>query len=152
MPHRFTDPLDIVLDAIEAGNVEKLRELILSGQLNVNDIVDEISIFGLAAKSGRLEIVQMMLEYGADVNLPSRKSDVWTALMSAAEGGNLEIVKLLVEIGANVNEIRDGGNCALMVAGRASHQDIFDYLAPLTNPDLRQNVTKELSDGSRELY
>ncbi|HAZ45728.1 MAG TPA: hypothetical protein DDW76_36550 [Cyanobacteria bacterium UBA11369] len=152
MPHRFTDPLDIVLDAIEDGNVEKLRELILTGELNVNDIVDEISILGLAAKSGRLEIVQMMLEYGADVNLPSRKPDVWTALMAAASGGNLEIVKLLVEIGANVNEIRDGGSCALMVAGRASHQEIFDYLAPLTNPGLRQKVIKELSDGSRELY
>jgi ankyrin repeat protein len=93
-----------------------------------------------AAAQGYLEIVRVLLEAGAEVNIHSNDPEYWTPLMYGVSSGNIEIVKLLVEAGANVNEIRNGGNFALMIARDSKHQEIFKYLAPLTDPVLRQEA------------
>ena len=43
-------------------------------------------------------MVQLLLENGADVAVPSNNG--WTSLNSAADSGHLEVVKLLLEKGA----------------------------------------------------
>lgn len=45
----------------------------------------------LAVSHGRLDMVQMLLEAGADINI--QDEDGSTALMCAAEHGHIEIVK-----------------------------------------------------------
>ena len=68
--------------------------------------------------------------------------------MIAGIGGNLEIVKLLVEAGADVNATDENGNVALNKTAYYGHQDVFDYLLPMTsNLEQRQYAQKQLALG-----
>ena len=54
----------------------------------------------MAAQEGHLEIVKLLLDAGADVNIPSRSGQ--TPLYQASGQGYLEIVKLLLNAGADI--------------------------------------------------
>ena len=69
-----------------------------------------------------------------------------TPLMAAVCGGNLEVVKVIVDAGADVNYVQEAGDYALALAASSGHQDIFDYLAPLTNSELREQTEEELKE------
>lgn len=58
-----------------------------------------------AAKHGRYEAVQLLLDAGADVNFEGGRYS--NALYAAVLGGNNAVVRLLVEHGANINSLRD---------------------------------------------
>jgi len=60
------------------------------------------------------EIVRMLIERGADVNIKNSKG--MTALMIASRGGRTEIVRMLIERGADVNIKNSNGKTALMLA------------------------------------
>lgn len=70
-----------------------------------------------AAYYNRVEIAELLLEYGADVN--SVDIDGWTSLMKSAMGGYLDMVKLLLKYNADRFLIDDDGNTALMWASEA---------------------------------
>jgi ankyrin repeat protein len=92
-----------------------------------------------AAFSGDLELVKLLLSYGADPKVIS--SDGETMLAAAAGLGfiqgyskgrsaaeRLEAVKLFVELGADVNQADDFGITPLMVAGNTGDTAIIQYL------------------------
>jgi ankyrin repeat protein len=104
-----------------------------------------------AAFSGDLELVKLLLSYGADPKVIS--SDGETMIAAAAGLGfiqgyskgrsaaeRLEAVKLFVELGADVNQADDYGITPLMVAGNTGDTAIIQYLvdkgADLTAYDL----------------
>ena len=62
--------------------------------------------------------VELLLRYGADINLPARGPIKRTPLQRAAEIGSMEIVELLVRNGAEVNApaARRSGATALQLA------------------------------------
>ncbi|MFN8388919.1 MAG: ankyrin repeat domain-containing protein [Bdellovibrionota bacterium] len=64
-----------------------------------------------AAAVGHLEIVEELLNDGADVNERGPRDS--TALMFAAGGGHLEIARMLVERGADIDAREAGGWTAL---------------------------------------
>ena len=57
--------------------------------------------FHAVAEAGHLDIVQSLLEVGADVN--KRDEDHQTPLYHASVGGKVEVAKLPIEHGADVN-------------------------------------------------
>lgn len=92
-----------------------------------------------AAFSADLELVRLLLEYGADPHIKS--SDNETTLAAAAGLGwvhgfhkdraredRLEIIKILVEMGADVNWQDNYGISPLMVAGNLGDIPIIQYL------------------------
>lgn len=92
-----------------------------------------------AAFSADLELVKLLLEYGADPKI--RSSDNETTLAAAAGLGwvhgfhkdrsredRLEIIKILVEMGADVNWQDNYGISPLMVAGNLGDIPIIQYL------------------------
>jgi ankyrin repeat protein len=58
-------------------------------------------------KGGEDDVVKLILDKGADVNMGAGPSG-FTPLMGAVEVGRPELVKLLVERGADVNASKDG--------------------------------------------
>ena len=56
-----------------------------------------------AIETERREIVELLIQYGADINAPARAGVRQTPLQKAAEVNNLEIVRLLLDNNADVN-------------------------------------------------
>ncbi|UCE64809.1 MAG: ankyrin repeat domain-containing protein [Nitrospirota bacterium] len=79
-----------------------------------------------AAAQGDLELVQQLLEEGADVN----GTDAWghTPLMSASWAGHKEIVQVLLKRGADVNATTRLDWTALRFAEKLSHPEIVALL------------------------
>jgi len=141
---KFYEPL---IEAVKKGDLEKVLTIIEVG-INVDlEDLDGIPL-GVAARNGNLELVQVLLKAGANVNYLPRNSDNMTALMEAARGGSLDIVKILVEAGANVNEEIQSGS-ALEMAAMKGEEEIYNYLAPLSNPELIEIAKEDLYWGIR---
>ena len=58
-------------------------------------------------KENNVEIVERLIEAGADVNVKDRYGD--TVLMTASGNGHLEVVEKLIEAGADVNRVASKG-------------------------------------------
>ena len=108
------------------GNIQAVREAIISG-VNVNAADD----FGrtpliLAAHKGHDEIVNALLDSGADPN--HKNAGGMTALMLSAWRGYAEIVSALLHAGADPNAKNNDGETALMFAAMCGHYDILHSL------------------------
>ncbi|RYP53073.1 hypothetical protein DL768_001850 [Monosporascus sp. mg162] len=79
-----------------------------------------------ASYNGRKDIVQLLLEKGADVKIQG--GNYGTALQAASYNGHKDIVQLLLEKGANVNIQGGEYETALQGASHGGHKDIVQLL------------------------
>jgi len=86
-----------------------------------------------AAAGGNVEAVELLLDRGAQVDVP--QGGGYTALHSAASNGNLALVRRLVERGADRSAISDDGRTPADIARERGHVAVADDLA--TEPGLR---------------
>jgi ankyrin repeat protein len=111
-----------VNDALERGANVNVRDEVKWGW----------TVLMTAASIGNLEIVKLLVEHGADVNLKNVKGN--TALILAAQNDNFNIVKYLVEKGADVKIKNEYGKTALYsIENRFSshnniNSDIINFL------------------------
>lgn len=109
---------------VEAGAVEALREVLdrSEPEWRAADATDESgrTLLDRAVALGRADIVQVLLEYGADADKPSRGR---TPLETAAASGECLIAELLLANGAS-----PAGSDALHVAAAAGHNDVLKLL------------------------
>lgn len=112
-----------VFSALKLGNSQLVKEILEEDPSQVNSSNQEgASPLMLAAVSGQLEVVQLMVEKNADID----KQDAvhgWTALMQATYHGNKDIVKYLLSQKADVNLRAKNGYTA------------FDLVMLLNDPD-----------------
>ncbi len=94
------------------GNAEMVKLLLNSGAKF------DVTAFHLAITNARdnVDIVQVFIEHGADVNQPADGLPAHTPLMFAAEFGHVEIGRLLLEKGADIDKLDAFGDPALNVA------------------------------------
>jgi ankyrin repeat protein len=79
-----------------------------------------------AAERGNIEVVQILVDVGADVNAYGGK---WGSALQAASGmGHKEIVLLLLQAGADVNQQGGEGGNAIQAAANHVQQDIVQIL------------------------
>jgi ankyrin repeat protein len=129
--------------AFASGHLEIAKLLISAGAL---PCLNE-HIMSHAIHEHRYEIVAYLIELGFDVNQKFEEYENRTALIKAAQVGNINTVKKLVESGADVNAISRKNDWALMNAACQGWHEIYDYLAPLTSPQLRSWAEKRLPLG-----
>jgi ankyrin repeat protein len=79
-----------------------------------------------ASASGQLEIVQLLLAHGADVN--AQQEGGFVPLHNAAQNGQLEMVRLFLDKGADVNAANKDGLTALHYALEGGHEAVADLL------------------------
>lgn len=111
-----------------------------------------------AAFSGDLELVKLLLSYGADPHIVSKDKE--TTLMAAAGTGfingyskgrspaeRLEVVKLLVQLGEDVNAADNYGITPLMVAANLGEMPVIKYLMD-QGADLAAHDLGKKNDGA----
>lgn len=125
-----------IFNAIQDGDILVAERSIKSGDVDVNEYLDEYTLLGWAAEHKQLKLVKLLLKKGADVNF-SPHSQVATPLMDAIGSGDLKIIQALIEAGADPNIIICE-DYPLLLAAKNGSQKIFDFLLPLTREDLRE--------------
>ena len=113
---------------LHSPNVNVSRLLLLSGASpDVNtDLATQSPILCVFASKGFTEMVSLLLEFGADINIPN--GDGQSSLSLAASTGHMETVRLLVESGARLNTLDRLGQCPLVLAARRGHFPVLEYL------------------------
>jgi len=79
-----------------------------------------------ASHMGDVDVVKVLLEKGADVNIVGDKGV--TPLMLASQLGYEGIVEMLLKAGADVNIVSEGGVTALMAALQEGYEDVVEML------------------------
>ncbi|KAF4928951.1 Ankyrin-3 [Colletotrichum viniferum] len=124
----------------EATDLEKestVRLLLETFNVDPNATGDEYgTALTAAAYDGTLDIVNLLLDKGADINSP----DGW-ALQAAAAEGHYDVVKELLDRGADVNSLTENENfpqgTALQAAAESGKVEIVTLLIEYgVNPDL----------------
>ncbi len=96
-----------------------------------------------------IDVLKELIQMQIDFNVHDNNGDGETILMAIANAGHLPLVKWLVNKGANVNAVDRKGNFALLYAALQGWQEIFNYLEPLTDLDLKDGIEKTLALGLR---
>lgn len=107
------------------GHFERVNE-VLHRNKNFTHLDLQLGLYA-ASYRGHVDIVDMLISAGADVN---EKSSQWgaTALMHAVGGRAYHVVRLLLNRGADIAAANDGGQTALHVAALRSYLDIVRLL------------------------
>jgi ankyrin repeat protein len=155
-----TDPLPLIKKLLDAGaNPNALVNNTPRARMREGSprIVYATALMR-AAFSGDLELVKLLLSYGADPHIVSKDNE--TSLMAAAGTGfingyhrakpaaeRLEVIKLLVELGEDVNAADNYGITSLMVAANMGEVPIVQYLIE-QGADLGAHDLGKKNDGS----
>ncbi|MET0752223.1 MAG: ankyrin repeat domain-containing protein, partial [Pyrinomonadaceae bacterium] len=121
----YTNPL---AQAVAGEDIEAVRNLIANGE-NINGKekdYDNITPLFVAVESGNLEIVEMLLNFGAKIN--ARNDRKQTPLMWLDSDAAPELVRLLIKHGAKVNAVDAEGNTALILAANYADAAVLQIL------------------------
>ncbi len=125
--------------AASVGNVETVRALIAGGADPLFTTEEKTAPLHVAAgvgpplgrhyteemKKNSLEIIRLLVELGADVNVPGEHG--WTALHGAAYMGIDSVVQFLVERGAMIDVFDAYGQTPLSIAGAVITVGVNDH-------------------------
>jgi len=96
--------------AINKNDIKTVKDLLTAG-VDPNSVSSiGLTALGYAVDRVYIEIIKLLLEYGAD---PNKYSFGKSVLMCAIPGGNIELVKLLLEYGADPNVVAKDGHTPL---------------------------------------
>jgi hypothetical protein len=145
----------------DAGKIrEALKALPAAQKRNQINLLDRegYSPLGYAARAGSLEIVKLLVEAGASVDLAEAHGG-WTPLLQAADQWHAEVVRYLLEHGANPNTKTRIGKTPLSVAlrgpllnyGPKGNRDatLKALLEKLADPSPLLNAYAELQNALR---
>ncbi|HYN81673.1 MAG TPA: ankyrin repeat domain-containing protein [Gemmatimonadaceae bacterium] len=125
-----------ICTAAHTENVDRVRELIDEDPSRVNRLDDYVSGYlgsgsplRNAAARGHLEIVKLLLERGADPNLPEEGiAPRGGALYSAVYGRHFEVATLLLASGADPNAELESSGDVLSIALMNGDQSMIELL------------------------
>ncbi|HWI47026.1 MAG TPA: ankyrin repeat domain-containing protein [Rummeliibacillus sp.] len=102
-------PLDL-FEAAAAGKLSRVKELVESDTKLVSEYAnDGFTALGLASYLGYKDIVEYLIDKGADLNSTSKNSMKVMPLHSAVATKKVGIAELLLKNGAKVNATQDSG-------------------------------------------
>lgn len=117
----------LLFHAVTSGNADMVK-LFLENGLDVNVVTSEFASGNLsvAARDGSIEIGKLLIEYGADLEMPDQNGD--PPLNSAAYFGQTEFIKMLIEAGAKTDSVSLFGDNALTYAESQGFPELATFL------------------------
>ncbi len=112
--------------AIADEDVDLVRELLVKGA-NVNEKEEsysKITPLFVAVEQGNIEIVKLLLEFGAKVN--ARDSEKQTPLMRLDDDATPELVELLLKYRAKIEAVDSQGNTALIIVADRVNVEVIE--------------------------
>lgn len=135
--HQTLDELEFersLSNAALCGEVEKVKDHLRKGtDANAYDSGGYAPLH-YAARKGHIEIAQILLSHGGDVDIRTKAGKA-TPLLRAAFSGKEEMCKFLVDKGANVRAIDDDGQTVLHRAVSSGNSSLIKYFLK-TAPEL----------------
>jgi ankyrin repeat protein len=114
-----------LIDAIEKNDIATASSLISSGSLNLNGNPLPLHC---AARRGRVEIMTLLLDAGADINAVDTRTRRHTLCHVAIWGNHFDALKLLVERGADLDVESDSNGPLLATVARYGRSERFANL------------------------
>ncbi|OQR99197.1 ankyrin 2,3/unc44 [Achlya hypogyna] len=130
-----------LVQAAKDGDVEQVT-MLLRKRANPNAKKAGTTALFYAASSGRVPIVMMLVEAGADVNKHTSIGEY--PIYIAAANGHAEVVQILVSAKANVNKTKRDGDSALYIAAANGHTRIVEILIAAKADVNKTNKTGDL--------
>lgn len=137
-------------EAVIDGDSTKVVSLLDDG-VDVNVIYKGGTALYLAAYEGHLNLVNVLLNRGANVDA---KDDPYgnTALGAAVYKNDRSIVKRLIEAGADVNmRDRDGFTTLMIAVANADDEIVMDLLEAGADPNVRDRQNRTALQWARDL-
>lgn len=98
-----------------------------------------------AVRAGSVQIVQLLLDHGADPNKPEYLAPRGRALHEAAAGNNIELVKMLLDAGANPNgDVDSSGN--VLHINKTKNPNTCEAIQELLLANGAHQATYDMSD------
>ena len=131
---------DDFANAIEAGDAEKVEELLLKHSNLVNSLDWTPPPLHCAVLWNQPEVAQVLLDNGADIEIrdPDRQT---TPLRYAIVYCKKEMIRLLMSRGANPGVIEDNGTTAMQLAVEAANGEFKEYDDMPSRADYGEVVT-----------
>ncbi|XP_029312118.1 protein TANC2 isoform X3 [Cottoperca gobio] len=107
----------------------KVSRLLMLGGANVNyrtEVLNNAPVLCVHSHLGYMDMVALLLEYGASVDAPSESGLM--PLGYAAAGGHMAIVTALCRRRAKVDHLDKNGQCALVHAALRGHMEVVKFL------------------------
>lgn len=102
--------------AAAVGDQERIEELIKADPHVARQLDSaRVSPLSRASRAGYLHIVQLLLDHGANPNIPEECATEGRALYEACCANHFDVAKLLLEHGANPNAGVDSCECCLTI-------------------------------------
>ncbi|KAL0115997.1 hypothetical protein PUN28_011102 [Cardiocondyla obscurior] len=113
---------------IYSPNVKVSRLLLLAGASpnHITEYLGNAPVLCMYAHEGSVEMVSLLLEFGADVELTNNQG--CTALSLAAARGHCDVVRRLAAAGASLGHVDMAGQCPLVHAARHGRLSVVGYL------------------------
>ena len=158
-----------LFEAINTGNIEEVKELLdkkkswYRANVNARTYYNDTPLIN-ASSMGHIEIVEVLLNNGADVNAKNGCGN--TALIIASENGHKEVVEMLLKKGAGLDANNWSYETALMTANENGHKEVVEMLLDygadvktieevhkgvLSNAQNRSNFLKEKRQNNENL-
>ena len=138
-PNQAREEKNPLFDAISKNNINEVKRLI-EKKANINSLIDnKMTPLNLAALSGNLGIVKLLLRADANPNLATHDNG-YTPLHLVLKNGNLGVVKALLEAGANPNLVMNDNIAPLHLTIQIGNLDIVKALLEANaDPNLAMN-------------
>jgi len=120
-------------ESVTSGNVDQVRQLLADG-MSVDHVDDDgMTPLQHAAYKGNVELCEVLLAHGADVNYSAHENG-YTALMFAALSGKKDVVRVLLEHDACVGLVNSVQRTAAQMAAFIGQHDIVSLINNFFSP------------------
>jgi ankyrin repeat protein len=127
-------------ECCRTGNLVEFRRLLVLN-IDVNQPDDSgympVHIASDARSVNHTEIVRLLIEHGADINVKNRVGH--TPLYYAVKYKNINLIRELIEHGANVTERDDFGSTYLHIASSFANLETVQILIEYCDPFIKNN-------------